>query len=91
MALIVGCLGVAVGGTCRGIVALSLAKRVIFVAHVGILTLGIVGSIDCTAKLNGSSIARNFWWWRCFIVGIGTSDHNLEAISPLSFVGSLLS
>ena len=89
MALVVSCLGVAVDGACRGVEPLGLTECMIFVAHIGVLTLGVVGSIDCTAKFNRSSIARNCRWRSCFIVRIRSSDHNLKVIPPLSFVGSL--
>lgn len=89
MARIVSCLGVAIGGAGRGIIALGLAEWMILVAHVGVLTQGILGGIDRSAKGVGSGVASNCRRRGCFVVGIGTSDDNVEFIPPLSFVGSL--
>ena len=91
MALVVSCLGVAVGGTCRGIVPLNLTERMILVAHVSVLTLGIVWGVDGTAEFGRPGVARNCCWRRIFVVDIGSGEHNVEAISPLSCVGSFSS
>lgn len=91
MTAVVSCLGVAVNSTCRGIVPLSLAEWMILVAHVGILTLSVQGSIDGTREGSGASIASNCRWSRCSVIGIGTSDDNLEASPELPFVRSLSS
>ena len=89
MTLVVSCLGVAVDGTIGRIVALSLTEWMVFVTQVGILALGIQRSIDCTTECNRSGIASNCWRRRCFIIRIGASDRNSEAIPPLSLVCSL--
>lgn len=91
MTLVVSCLGIAVGGTCGRIIPLSLTEWMILVAHVGVLTLGVVGSIDGSTKLSGASIARNRRWRGCFVVGVGASDDNAKAIPPLSCIGSFSS
>ena len=91
MARVVACLGVAVRSTGRGIVPLALAEWMVFVAHVGILALSVEGGIDGTREGIRARIARNCRWSRGFVVSIRTSDDNLEAIPPLSSVGSLSS
>ena len=68
MAAVVSGLGRAGGGAGGRGIALALAKRKIFVAHVGIFALSVEGGIDCSPELGWAAVTGNCRGWGGLVV-----------------------
>ena len=88
MLAVVRCLHIASLSAGRRVIALTLTEGEELIAHVCVVAVLIKRSIDCAAKFLRAGEAVDGWWWGVLIVTVGASDDNLEAVSPLTLVGS---
>ena len=58
--------------------------------RIGCFTLSIEGSVDSAAEFLGPGEAIAGWGRRILVVAVGAGDDDLEAVAPLTLVGSLV-